>query len=91
MSHIVLAACERARKRNEADEWLRPTLLGAAFDVGDVDKAEELAAEVLAEGPARWKLAAVIGDLEPRLLLVQDPDSKSRLTVVLETLKTALA
>jgi hypothetical protein len=53
----AVAACERAKKRKEADEWLRPTLLGAAFDAGDADKAEELATEVLAEGAARWKLA----------------------------------
>ncbi len=43
-------------KRGVADEWLRPTLLGAAFDSGDCDKAEELAADVAAEGAARWKL-----------------------------------
>lgn len=90
MSQIVLAACERARKRNEADEWLRPTLLGAAFDAGDADKAEELATDVLAEGAARWKLAAVISDLESTVLLLQDPDTKDRLTTVLETLKAAV-
>jgi hypothetical protein len=28
------------RNRKEADEWLRPTLLGAAFDAGDAEKAE---------------------------------------------------
>ena len=82
VSHVVLAACERARKRNEADEWLRPTLLGAAFDVGDADKAQDLAFEVLDQGPARWKLASVIGDLEPRLLHVEDPDLKTSLTAV---------
>ena len=91
VSHIVVAACERAKKRNEADEWLRPTLLGAAFDAGDADKAEELATEVLAEGAARWKLAATMSDLESSMILVQDQDIKNRLTTVLETLKTALA
>ena len=90
VSQIVVAACERAKKRNEADEWLRPTLLGAAFDAGDADKAEELATEVLAEGAARWKLATTMSDLESTVLLVQDPDTKNRLTTVLETLKTAV-
>ena len=80
VSQIVVAACERAKKRKDADEWLRPTLLGAAFDAGAADKAEELAMEVLAEGAARWKLATT-----------QDPDTKNRLTTVLETLKTAVA
>jgi hypothetical protein len=91
VSQIVVAACERAKKRKEADEWLRPTLLGAAFDAGDADKAEELAMEVLAEGAARWKLATTMSDLESTVLLVQDPDTKNRLTTVLETLKTAVA
>ena len=91
VSQVVVAACERAKKRKEADEWLRPTLLGAAFDAGDADKAEELATEVLAEGAARWKLATMMSDLESTVLLVQDPDTKNRLTTVLETLKTAVA
>jgi hypothetical protein len=90
VSHIVVAACERAKNRNEADEWLRPTLLGAAFDACDTDKAEELATEVLAEGAARWKLASTMGDLESAVLLVQDPDTKNRLMAVLDTLKTAV-
>jgi hypothetical protein len=29
---ITQTACERAKVRNAADEWLNPTLLGAAFD-----------------------------------------------------------
>jgi hypothetical protein len=87
VSQIVVAACERAKKRKEADEWLRPTLLGAAFDSGDADKAEDLATEILAEGSARWKLASTMNDLESTVLLVQDPDIKNRLTTVLETLK----
>ena len=91
MSQIVVAACERAKKRKDADEWLRPTLLGAAFDAGAADKAEELAMEVLAEGATRWKLATTMSDLESTVLLVQDPDAKNRLTTVLETLKTAVA
>jgi len=89
VSQIVVAACDRAKKRKEADEWLRPTLLGAAFDAGDAEKAEELVTEVLAEGGARWKLATTMSDLESTVLLVQDPDTKNRLTMV--PLKTAVA
>jgi hypothetical protein len=91
VSQVVGTACERAKKRKEADEWLRPTLLGATFDAGDADKAEELATEVLAEGAARWKLATTMSDLESTVLLVQDPDTKNRLTTVLDILKTAVA
>jgi hypothetical protein len=90
VSQVVVMACVRAKNRNEADEWLRKTLLGAAFDAGDADKAEELATEVLAEGAARWQLETTISDLESTVLLVQDPAAKIRLNTVLETLKTAL-
>jgi hypothetical protein len=90
VSQVAVTACERARKRKEADEWLRPTLLGAAFDAGDADKAEELAAEVLAEGAARWKLATTMCDLKSTVLLIRDLDTKNRLMTVLETLKTAI-
>jgi hypothetical protein len=31
---LVITACERAIKLNIADEWVRPTLLRAAFDLG---------------------------------------------------------
>jgi hypothetical protein len=91
VSQVVVITCERARKRNEADEWLRKTLLGAAFDAGDADKAEELATDVLAEGAARWQLETTMSDLESTVLLVHDPDTKNRLTTVLEILKTAVA
>jgi hypothetical protein len=87
---IVIAACERAKKRGVADEWLRATLLGAAFDAGDPDKAEELAAEVAAEGAARWKLDSTLGDLERSVIEVKDEDSRTRLTAVIATLKTLL-
>src|SRR6202011_1321626 len=51
---VTLTACERARLRKSNDEWLNPTLLGAAFDTGDVEKAHELASEVTTEGPSAW-------------------------------------
>ena len=42
---VVLAACERAEKLGVADEWLKQTLLGAAFDAREYEKAEKLAPE----------------------------------------------
>jgi hypothetical protein len=84
----VIAACERAKRRNAADPWLRATLLGAAFDASDADKAEELADEVEAEGPARWKLESVLGALESSLALVADADQRGRLQLVVDRLKT---
>jgi hypothetical protein len=86
VSKIVIAACERAKKLGVADEWLRPTLLGAAFDAGDADKAEGLAAQVIAEGTARWKLDSTLGDLRATVAQVEDKDRRDRLAAVLEML-----
>ncbi len=91
VSTLVVAACERARKRGLADEWLRPTLLGAAFDAGDYDKAEELAEDIVSEGAARWKLESTLSDLESSVVLVEDKDRRDRLAATLETLKATLA
>jgi tetratricopeptide (TPR) repeat protein len=66
---VTLVACERARARNTDDPWLKPTLLGAAFDTGDAEKARELAAEVAEQGAAAWQLKSTIDDLERDVLL----------------------
>jgi len=90
VSTLVVAACERARKRGLADEWLRPTLLGAAFDAGDYDKAEELAEDIVSEGAARRKLESTLSDLESSVILVGDKDGRDRLGAVLERIKATL-
>jgi hypothetical protein len=84
---IVVAACERARKLGVADEWLRATLLGAAFDAHDSDKAAELATEVATQGAATWQIDSTLGDLKLSVSQVDDEDAKGRLQAVLETLK----
>lgn len=61
---VALVACERATKLRTGDEWLRPTLLGLAFEAGDRARARDLAARVRKEGPARWKLETTLKDLE---------------------------
>jgi hypothetical protein len=86
---IVIAACERAKRRGKTDEWLRPTLLSAAFDAGNADKAEELADDVAEEGAARWKLDSILNDLESSILHVGDDKSRDRLTAVIAALKRA--
>ncbi len=83
----VIAACERARRRNAADPWLRPTLIAAAFDAADAEKAEELADDIAAEGAARWKLASVLGALKDSLDQVAAPDIRERLRQVEARLK----
>lgn len=84
---LVIAACERAKRRNVADEWLRDTLLGAAFDAGDADKAEALALDVAAKGAARWKLETTLKSLEASLTHVADPARRARLEKVIVDLR----
>lgn len=73
---FILEACNRAHVMGTADEWLRPTLLGAAFRAADVERAEELALEVEQEGAAAWKLASTLNDL--RLAVDRTPESDAR-------------
>lgn len=86
---LVIAACERAKRRNVSDPWLRPTLLGAAFDAGDATKAEELIDDVIAEGPERWKLNSILDDLEVSAEHVKDDAQRARLLAVVARLKLA--
>jgi hypothetical protein len=85
--HVVIAACDRALRGGAADQWLRPTLIGAAFDAGDADRAEELLPEVVAEGAARWKLGSTLDDLERSLAHVADRQRRERLAAVLQEFK----
>lgn len=86
VANIVLAACERARKRNVAEEWLRPTLLGAAFDDANCEKAEELAKEVGVDGAAQWKIDSTLDDLKLSVAQVKDKRRRERLAAILESL-----
>jgi hypothetical protein len=76
-------------RRGTADEWLRPTLLGAAFDAGDVDKTEELADDIAAEGATRWKLESILHDLDVSARNVTDAEPRARLVAVIDRLRQA--
>jgi hypothetical protein len=91
VANVVIAACERAEKLGLADEWLKQTLLGAAFDAREYEKAEKLAAEFKSKPRERWKIASTIGDLEASTNQAEDKSTKDRLTAILVGLKAALA
>ncbi len=90
VAKVVLAACERAEKLGLADEWLKQTLLGAAFDAREYDKSEKLAAEFKSKPGERWKIASTIGDLELSANQAEDKETKDRLTAILEPLRAAV-
>jgi hypothetical protein len=87
---VVIAACERAEKLGVADEWLKQTLLGAAFDARECEKAEKLAAEFKSKPVERWKIASTIGDLELSTNQAEDKETRDRLTTILEPLRAAV-
>ena len=80
-------ACLRARQRNAADEFLLPTLLGAAFDAGDVDAAQTLFDEIAATDMSRWKLETTLPDLEISLRHVVDANRQTALRAIAAKLK----
>ena len=88
---LVIAACERAKRRGITEEWLRATLLGAAFDAGDADKAEELADDVVTEDPVRWKLQSTLNDAAVSANNVADAAIRDRLLAVIARLRQYLA
>jgi len=79
---VTLTACERARLRKSEDEWLNPTLLGAAFDAGDADKAQELAEQVRTDGPSAWKLQTTLDDCKTSSGLYEEPRRGELLKIV---------
>jgi len=90
VAQVVYFACRRARERGLVDEFLRPTLLGAAFDAGDVQAAETLHEEIVADGIAGWRLDTTLADLEMSLKHVDDPDRQRALRTVCDRLKGLL-
>jgi tetratricopeptide (TPR) repeat protein len=85
--HVVSAACQRAIERGTTDEWVRPTLLGVAFDLGDVDRAEEVADQVERGGAGAWKLAIMLKDLEASAAHLADADRRQGLVAILDRLR----
>jgi hypothetical protein len=91
VGQLVVAACERARRQGLVDPWLRPTLLGAAFDAGDIEKASQLAKEVAAEGPVAWQLRITLDDLKISAQYVKDDATRARFAALLGKLELLLA
>jgi tetratricopeptide (TPR) repeat protein len=86
---VTAVACERARAKGGHDPWLKPTLLGAAFDAGDVGRAKALARDVRREGAAAWQLETTIADLRRAVTLHEGPTAAA-LQVILNDLEAML-
>jgi hypothetical protein len=90
VDYFVLAACERALARGEHDDWLRPTLLGAAFRAADVRKALDLARQVEREGAAAWKLGSTLLSLDLAVQQTADDEAREGLRAIYERLTRVL-
>ena len=86
---VTTVACERARAKGGKDPWVKPTLLGAAFDAGDVARAKQLAKEVHREGAAGWRLETTLVDCTTAAQLHGEP-TRSRLLDIAAQLEALL-
>jgi tetratricopeptide (TPR) repeat protein len=89
-ARVALLACERSVERNPGDEWAKPTLLGMAFDAGEVAAAKRWAKEVRREGAAVWKLETTIADLERSVGQLTDPAKQEAMGAVFNELRGLL-
>jgi hypothetical protein len=87
---VAMIACARAKTLCPQDEWVRPTLLGMAFDAGDATTAEDLAEQIGREGAVLWRLATTAADLEVSVGQQTNPDVRRRLEAVLADLRAML-
>lgn len=89
---VTRLACERAEERGSADEWLKPTRLGAAFGSGDISAATKLLIDIERSGNlATWKLETTIVDLERDVERIKIPDLQAAFKKLLARLKALIS
>ena len=91
IAQLVVAACERARKLGVADEWLNPTLLGAAFDAADLETANTLLVQIKKEGASAWKLQSTMSDLKLGASQIEDAEVQANMNSIIQELGSVLA
>ena len=83
---LTIAACERAIKLGIDDKWLRPTLLGSAFQSEDIELAEEYVEKVLDDNPAKWILESTLADIRTSIELIEIEETKQQLSELADRL-----
>jgi hypothetical protein len=86
----TMLACRAAIENGTTNEWVRPTLLGLAFDRGDVAEAVRLRPLIEDDGAETWKLDVMLGDLRTSTRNQTNPDTKASLQAVLDQLEDLL-
>ncbi len=83
---IAIAACERARNEGRDDGWTKPTLLGIAFELGNLERVQSLSREIQSEDWASWKLDILLEDLRTSVQH-HEPNLQAQLLDELRTLE----
>ena len=84
---VARLACERARQRGSADEWLKPTLLGLAFAEHNHPLSRALTREVEREGADAWKLDSTLSDLHRHVAQMKDTAMQAEFTALIARLE----
>jgi hypothetical protein len=82
-ARLTVLACERALQRNPNDPWIRPTLLGAAFDAGDIPAARKILEEFSQAPTPPFQIKSTIPDLRRAVSLLSDTEDVSDLAALL--------
>jgi tetratricopeptide (TPR) repeat protein len=90
-AEITRRAGQRAQRIDRHDDWLVPTLLGAAFDAADAAEAETIRDQILDAGASPWMVASTLEDLRASIddqCDALDDDTKRRLGAVVTDLES---
>jgi tetratricopeptide (TPR) repeat protein len=89
IAQLVVIACQAAIQRGRADEWTKVSLLVAAFDAEDPDRAETLEEDFLDE-TSNAKRRSTLKTLEVSLSQVVSADARARLARIYDRLAATL-
>ena len=84
---LTILMTQSAIEHNTANEWARPTLLGAAFDARDEIAAGKALKAMAREGAARWKLQTTLSDIEISTEQIDQPEIKVKFAAILDEMK----
>ena len=80
---LAMTACQRSIQRNPADPWGLPTLMAAAFDAGDTEKAAALLEKSRQADIAPFQVASAIPDMRRAISLLADETKAHALASIL--------
>jgi len=84
---FTVEVCENLRCQEKGDEWLKPTLLAAAFDSKDLSRVASLIDEIGSDGEVKaWKIGTVLQDAK----FVTSKEVDENLKLELQSLITRL-